>query len=119
MTAGPRILAEAIHRSLTSRTQAAAYSTRVKPQMKNVIPRDEYTQLLYEQAAREQRELAARVRAARDNEARAADFERCAALLEQLARPTSPPLRALAQPSHEIKTKLKPGGVRAGPRGEM
>ena len=82
-------------------------------------PQDEYTQLLYDQAAREQRELAARVRAARDNEARAADFERCAALLEQLARPTSPPLRALAQPSHEIKTKLKPGGVRAGPRGEM
>jgi hypothetical protein len=32
--------------------------------MANVIPRDEYMRLLYEQAAREQRELAERVRAA-------------------------------------------------------
>jgi hypothetical protein len=55
--------------------------------MVNPLPRDEYTRLLYEQAAREQRELAQRVRAARGNDAMAADFERWATALEQLARP--------------------------------
>ena len=47
--------------------------------------------LLYEQAAREQRQLAERVRAVRGGEARAADLERRALALEQLARPTSAP----------------------------
>ena len=44
-------------------------------------------QLLYEQAAREQRQLAERVRAAHGDRALIADFERWAAKLEQLARP--------------------------------
>jgi hypothetical protein len=43
--------------------------------------------LLYEQAAREQRELAQRVRAAHGSDAMAADFERWATELEQLAHP--------------------------------
>jgi hypothetical protein len=43
--------------------------------------------LLYEQAAREQRELANRVRAARGSDAMAADFERWASNLERLAHP--------------------------------
>ena len=50
-------------------------------------PRDEYMRLLYEQAAREQRELAERVRAARGSDAMAADFERWANALDQLASP--------------------------------
>ena len=55
--------------------------------MANPIPRDEYMRLLYEQAAREQRELAERVRAARGSDAMAADFERLANALDQLASP--------------------------------
>ena len=55
--------------------------------MANPIPRDEYMRLLYEQAAREQRELAERVRAAYGSGTLAADFERWAADLERLARP--------------------------------
>ena len=55
--------------------------------MANPIPRDEYMRLLYEQAAREQRELAERVRAARGSDAMAADFERWADALDQLASP--------------------------------
>ena len=55
--------------------------------MANPIPRDEYMRLLYEQAAREQRELAERVRAARGSDAMAADFERWANALDQLASP--------------------------------
>jgi hypothetical protein len=55
--------------------------------MANPIPRDEYMRLLYEQAAREQRELAERVRAARGSDAMAADFERWAKALDQLASP--------------------------------
>jgi hypothetical protein len=43
--------------------------------------------LLYEQAAREQRELAERVRAAHGSDALAADFERWARDLERMARP--------------------------------
>jgi len=43
--------------------------------------------LLYEQAAREQRELAERVRAAHGRGTLAADFERWATDLERLARP--------------------------------
>jgi len=42
---------------------------------------------LYEQAVREQQQLADRVRAARGSEVLAADFERWATALEQLARP--------------------------------
>jgi hypothetical protein len=53
--------------------------------MKNAIPRDEYMRQLYEQDAQEQRELAERVRVARGDAAQAADFERWAAALEQLA----------------------------------
>ena len=49
--------------------------------MNSLIPRDEFMRLLYEQAAREQRDLAVRVRAARGNEHHAADFERRATLL--------------------------------------
>ena len=55
--------------------------------MANPIPRDEYMRLLYEQAAREQRELAERVRAAYGSGTLAADFERWATDLERLARP--------------------------------
>jgi hypothetical protein len=55
--------------------------------MADPIPRDEYMRLLYEQAAREQRELAERVRTARGSDAMAADFERWANALEQLASP--------------------------------
>jgi len=55
--------------------------------MANPLPREEYMRLLYEQAAREQRELAERVRAAHGNDTLAADFERWAADLERLARP--------------------------------
>jgi hypothetical protein len=55
--------------------------------MANPIPRDEYMRLLYQQAAREQRELAQRVRAAHGSDALAADFERWATELEQLAHP--------------------------------
>ena len=55
--------------------------------MANPIPRDEYMRLLYEQAAREQRELAERVRAALGGDAMAADFERWASDLERLAHP--------------------------------
>jgi len=55
--------------------------------MANPIPREEYMRLLYEQAAREQRQLADRVRAVRGSEVLAADFERWATALEQLARP--------------------------------
>ena len=55
--------------------------------MANPLPRDEYMRLLYEQAAREQRELAKRVRAAHGSDALAADFERWATELEQLAHP--------------------------------
>ena len=43
--------------------------------MANPIPRDEYMRLLYEQAAREQRELAERVRAHGSGEL-AANLER-------------------------------------------
>jgi hypothetical protein len=43
--------------------------------------------LLYQQAAREQRQLAERVRAAHGSETLAAYFERWAADLERLARP--------------------------------
>jgi hypothetical protein len=43
--------------------------------------------LSYERTALEHRELAAPVRAARGNKSQAADFEQCAAVLEQLARP--------------------------------
>src|SRR5438094_10190637 len=42
---------------------------------------------LYEQAVREQQQLADRVRAVRGSEVLAADFERWATALEQLARP--------------------------------
>jgi hypothetical protein len=45
--------------------------------------------LLYEQAAREQRELAERVRATHGNDMLAANFERWASDLERLARPTN------------------------------
>lgn len=55
--------------------------------MANPIPRDEYMRLLYEQAAREQRELAEQVRAAHGNGPLAADFERWATDLERLAHP--------------------------------
>jgi hypothetical protein len=55
--------------------------------MTNPLPRDEYLRLLYEQAAREQRELAERVRAANGRDTLAADFERWATDLERLARP--------------------------------
>ncbi len=55
--------------------------------MATPIPRDEYMCLLYEQAAREQRELAERVRAAYGSGELAADFERWAVDLERLARP--------------------------------
>ena len=55
--------------------------------MANLLPRDQYMRLLYAQAAREQRELAERVRAARGNGPLAADFERWATGLERLARP--------------------------------
>ena len=55
--------------------------------MSNPLPRDEYMRLLYEQAAREQRELAERVRAAHGRGTLAADFERWATDLERLARP--------------------------------
>ena len=55
--------------------------------MANPIPRDEYMRLLYEQAAREQRELAERVRAVRGSDAMAANFERWASDLERLASP--------------------------------
>ena len=59
--------------------------------MKNAIPRDEYMQLLYEQAAREQRQLAERVRGAfRGGKDLGADFERRAGALDQLARPRQP-----------------------------
>ena len=55
--------------------------------MANPVSGDEYMRLLYEQAAREQRELAERVRAAYGSGTLAADFERWAADLERLARP--------------------------------
>ena len=55
--------------------------------MANPIPREEYMRLLYEQAAREQRQLADRVRGVRGSEVLAADCERWATALEQLARP--------------------------------
>ena len=55
--------------------------------MATPIPRDEYMRLLYEQGAREQREFAERVRAARGSGAMAADFERWANALDQLASP--------------------------------
>ena len=55
--------------------------------MANPIPRDEYMRVLYEQAAREQRELSERVRAAHGSGTLAADFERWANDLERLARP--------------------------------
>jgi hypothetical protein len=55
--------------------------------MTNPLPRDEYMRLLYEQAAREQRELAERVRAANGSGDLAADFERWASDLERLAHP--------------------------------
>ena len=51
--------------------------------------------LLYEQAAREQRELAERVRAAYGSGTLAADFERWAADLERLARPDPRTTRGL------------------------
>jgi hypothetical protein len=53
--------------------------------MAHSIPRDEYMRLLYEQAAREQRELAERVRAARGSDAMAADFERWANALDHMS----------------------------------
>jgi len=53
--------------------------------MGNALPRNEYMRLLYEQAAREQRQLAERVRAARGSAEMIADFERWATQLEQLA----------------------------------
>ena len=55
--------------------------------MTKPLPRDEYMRLLYEQAAREQRELAERVRAAHGRGTLARDFERWATDLERLARP--------------------------------
>ena len=55
--------------------------------MANRLPRDEYMRVLYEQAAREQRELSERVRAAHGSGTLAADFERWATDLERLARP--------------------------------
>jgi hypothetical protein len=51
--------------------------------------------LLYEQAAREQRELAERVRAPYGSGTLAADFERWAADLERLARPDPRTTRGL------------------------
>ena len=53
--------------------------------MGNALPRNEYMRLLYEQAAREQRQLADRARAARGSAEMIADFEWWAAKLEQLA----------------------------------
>jgi len=55
--------------------------------MANPLPRDEYMRVLYEQAAREQRELSQRVRAAHGSGTLAADFGRWATELERLARP--------------------------------
>ena len=55
--------------------------------MGNALSRNEYMRLLYEQAAREQRQLAERARAARGDRALIADFERRAANLERLTRP--------------------------------
>jgi hypothetical protein len=55
--------------------------------MATPMPRGEYMRLLYEQAAREQRELAQRVRAVYGSGALAADFERWASDLERLAHP--------------------------------
>ena len=55
--------------------------------MANPVSGDEYMRLLYAQAAREQRELAERVRAAHRSGTLAADFERWATDLERLARP--------------------------------
>ena len=76
--------------------------------MNSAIPRDEFMRLLYEQAAREQRDLAVRVRAARGNEHHAADFERRATLLEQLARPTPSLLRQLDGPA-QYRSATSPG----------
>jgi hypothetical protein len=55
--------------------------------MTNPLPRDSYMRLLYAQAAREQRELAERVRAAHGSPTLAANFERWATDLQRLARP--------------------------------
>jgi len=57
--------------------------------MGRALPRNEYLWLLYEAAAREQRQLADRVRAVRGDKAMIADYERRAAELERLARPLS------------------------------
>jgi hypothetical protein len=57
--------------------------------MGNALPRNDYMRLLYEQAAREQRQLAARVRAARGDGTLIADFEHRAEKLERLARPVA------------------------------
>jgi hypothetical protein len=51
--------------------------------MANPVSGDEYMRLLYAQAAREQRELAERVRAAHGSGTLAADFERWATDLER------------------------------------
>jgi hypothetical protein len=56
--------------------------------MSNALPRNDYLRLLYEEAARKQRQLAERVRAASlSRKALAANFERRAAALDRLARP--------------------------------
>lgn len=65
--------------------------------MGNALPRNDYMRLLYEQAAREQRQLAERVRAARGDRAMIADFECWAAKLEELARSSG---QQLAAPIH-------------------
>ena len=59
------------------------------PEHGNALPRNEYMRLLYEHAAREQRQLAERARAARGDGALIADLERRADKLERLAGVTA------------------------------
>src|SRR6476659_9233674 len=79
--------------------------------MANALPRDEYMRLLYEQAAREQRELAERVRAARGSDGLAADFERWATAPD-------PALGICARPSIPLAARgTTPGVVACQGRG--
>src|SRR5438105_7319183 len=80
--------------------------------------RAEYMRLLYEQAAREQRELAERVRAVRGSDAMAANFERWASDLQRLASPIGKSLAQGRAPRTTKSASRSPHSVQRNSRAQ-